>query len=66
VPSHANFVLVRVGDGQRVFAQMQELGVITRPMAAYALPQWIRITVGTPEENTRCLEALKKALSSTG
>ena len=64
VPSHANFVLVRVGPAQRVFTQMQELGVITRPMAGYQLPEWIRITVGTPEENTRCLEALKKVLGS--
>ena len=65
VPSHANFVLVRVRDGQRVFEEMQKLGVITRPMGGYQLPEWIRITVGTPEENTRCLAALKKALDST-
>jgi len=64
VPSHANFVLVRVGPAQRVFTQMQELSVITRPMTGYQLPEWIRITVGTPEENTRCLEALKKVLGS--
>src|SRR4029077_1606873 len=33
VPSHANFVLVRVGEGQRVFSELQKLGVIVRPMA---------------------------------
>jgi len=48
-----------------VFEEMQKLGVITRPMGGYQLPEWIRITVGTPEENTRCLDALKKALDST-
>jgi histidinol-phosphate aminotransferase len=62
VPSHANFVLVRVGDGQRVFEALQRQGVITRPMASYQLPEWIRITVGTPEENARCTSALRRCL----
>jgi histidinol-phosphate aminotransferase len=62
VPSSANFVLVRVGEGQKVFEAMQKLGVITRPMGGYQLPEWIRISVGTPQENERCLNALKKVL----
>ena len=62
VPSSANFILVRVGDGAKVFNEMQKLGVITRPMAGYQLPEWIRISVGTPAENERCLAALKKVL----
>ena len=62
IPSHANFVLVRVGDGQRVFEEVQKLGVITRPMGGYQLPEWIRVTVGTPDQNARCLAALKKVL----
>ena len=37
VPSAANFILVRVGDGQRVFKRMQKLGVIVRPMGGYQL-----------------------------
>jgi histidinol-phosphate aminotransferase len=61
-PSAANFVLVRVGDGQKVFEAMQRAGVITRPMGGYKLPEWIRITIGTPQENERCLAALKSAL----
>ncbi|HEY4414494.1 MAG TPA: aminotransferase class I/II-fold pyridoxal phosphate-dependent enzyme, partial [Verrucomicrobiae bacterium] len=61
VPSHANFILVRVGDGQRVFEAMQKLGVIVRPMGGYQLPEWIRISIGTPQENERCLGALKKS-----
>ena len=64
IPSHGNFVLVNVGDGARVFAQMQKLGVIVRPMGSYRLPEWIRITVGRPEENVRCLAALRQALDS--
>ncbi len=62
VPSAANFILVHVGDGKAVFEAMQKLGVITRPMAGYLLPEWIRISVGTPQENQRCLEALKQSL----
>src|SRR5665213_2598229 len=59
VPSSANFILVRVGDGKKVFEEMQKLGVITRFMGGYQLPEWIRISVGTPPENERCLGALK-------
>jgi histidinol-phosphate aminotransferase len=59
VPSYANFILVRVGEGQKVFDAMQKLGVITRPMGGYQLPEWIRISIGTPKENERSLTALK-------
>jgi histidinol-phosphate aminotransferase len=62
VRSHANFILVRVGDGHRVFTELQKLGVIVRPMGGYALPEWIRISIGTPKQNERCLEALKSLL----
>lgn len=64
VPSAANFLLVKVGDGQRVFQAMQRSGVITRPMAGYGLPEFIRISVGTPGENERCLRALEAALAT--
>jgi histidinol-phosphate aminotransferase len=62
VPSFANFILVRVGEGQKVFDAMQKQGVIVRPMGGYQLPEWIRISVGTPKENERCLGVLKSAL----
>lgn len=64
VESQANFVLVEVGDGQEVFNDMQKQGVIVRPMAGYQLPRHIRISIGTPAENKRCLAALKKALKN--
>jgi histidinol-phosphate aminotransferase len=63
VPSAGNFILVRVGEGQRVFDAVQKLGVIVRPMGGYQLGEWIRISVGTPEENERCLKALRSVLS---
>jgi histidinol-phosphate aminotransferase len=62
IPSAANFVLARVKEGQRVFDALQKEGVITRPMGGYQLPEWIRISVGTPEQNARCLAALKSVL----
>jgi len=62
MPAAANFILVRVGDGQKVFEAMQRQGVIVRPMGGYQLGEWIRISVGTPKENERCLGALKNSL----
>ena len=62
VPSRANFILVRVGEGQRVFEALQKLGVIVRPMGGYQLPEWIRISIGTFDENVRCINTLKKIL----
>jgi histidinol-phosphate aminotransferase len=65
VPSAGNFILVEVGDGGRVFERLQEQGLITRPMAGYQLPEFIRISVGTPAENQRCLAALERVLERT-
>ena len=63
IPSSANFILVHVGEGQKIFEAMQKQGVIVRPMGGYQLPEWIRITIGTPEQNERCLATLQKALA---
>jgi histidinol-phosphate aminotransferase len=63
VPSHGNFLLVRVGDGGRVYQRLLERGVIVRPVANYALPEHLRVTIGLPAENRRFLDALKVALA---
>ncbi len=63
VPSVGNFVLVQVRDGQRVFTELQKLGIIVRPMGGYQLPEWIRISISTPAENSRCMAALNKVLA---
>jgi histidinol-phosphate aminotransferase len=62
IPSAANFIVVRVGDGQKVFEALQRLGVIVRPLGGYQLGEWLRITIGAPAENLRCLNALKACL----
>jgi len=64
VPSFANFILVKVGDGDRVFKEMLQQGVIVRAMRGYKLPEWVRISIGTPEQNTRCLEVLDAVLTT--
>jgi len=58
VPSVANFLLVRVGDGGRIFDALQRRGVIVRPVKSYGLPEWIRVTVGSAEQNERVLREL--------
>ncbi len=62
-PSHGNFLLVKVGDGGRVYQRLLEQGVIVRPVANYALPEHLRVTVGLAEENRRFLAALEAALA---
>jgi len=63
VPSQANFVLVNVGDGNKVFNALMAKGVIVRAMASYQLPAWIRVTVGTPAQNHRFISELQALLS---
>ncbi len=58
----ANFLLVKVGDGLKVFDALQRRGVIVRPVKSYGLPEWIRITVGTKTQNERVLAELKTIL----
>ena len=64
VPSHGNFVLVRVGKGQEVFRQLLSQGVIVRAMGGYQFPEHIRVTVGTMDENRKFIEALQRVVKS--
>ncbi len=51
-----------LGDVDQLFQDMLKEGVIVRAMRGYKLPGWVRISVGTPEENQRCLEVLDRCL----
>lgn len=62
VPSQANFILLRVGDSEAVFNRLLRSGVIVRPMGAYDLPEYIRVTVGKMEENVRFITCLKEVI----
>ena len=56
----ANFVMVKVEDALGKFTAMQKCGVIVRPNVGYGLPDWLRITIGRPEQNERCIRELSK------
>ncbi|HEY2102972.1 MAG TPA: histidinol-phosphate transaminase [Chthoniobacterales bacterium] len=62
IPSTANFILVKVGDGAAIFRAMLREKVIVRAMSGYALPQWVRISIGTMEQNRKCVDALRRVL----
>jgi histidinol-phosphate aminotransferase len=62
IPSAGNFVTVRVVDGAAVNGRLLRQGVIVRPIAGYGLPEWLRVSIGLPEENARFLDALRAAL----
>lgn len=65
VPSFANFIYLETGnDAQKDFEALLKMGVIVRPLGFMGFPRAMRITVGTEEENRRCLDALKKLLAT--
>lgn len=67
VPSHANFILVDVGErATEVYQRLLREGVIVRPLTSFGMENAVRITVGTPEENRRLIKAMKKALAEIG
>jgi histidinol-phosphate aminotransferase len=62
-PTQTNFFLIDVGyDARVVYQAMLRKGVIVRAMHSYGLPNYIRISVGLPEENQRFIEALKEVM----
>ncbi len=62
IPSHGNFITLRVGKANEVFRRLLKRGVIVRPVAGYQLPEHLRVTVGTAAENERFLGALAASL----
>lgn len=50
VPSQANFILVRVGRADEWFRALLDHGVIVRAAGSFGMPEWLRVTVGTPGE----------------
>ncbi len=67
VPSSGNFVLFRAGTddaaGSRVNLALLKRGIIVRPVGNYGLPQWLRVSIGLPQENAAFLEALQAVLA---
>lgn len=63
IPSAGNFVLVHVGDGIRIFRELLQRRIIVRALKGYNLAEWVRISIGTMEQNRRCIAALKEVLA---
>lgn len=59
LPSAGNFLMVHVGEGRTVHARLLAAGVEVALLDSYGLPQWLRITVGLPEQNEAVLVALR-------
>ncbi|OLB47911.1 MAG: histidinol-phosphate transaminase [Candidatus Rokubacteria bacterium 13_2_20CM_2_70_11] len=63
VPSRANFILVDVGrSAADIYQKLLHEGVIVRPMTPFGMETALRITVGTPEENRKLVNALRTVL----
>jgi histidinol-phosphate aminotransferase len=62
VPASANFVMVNVGDGYAVFQKLLKHKIIVRPLKGYGLSEWVRISVGTMNENKKLIAALREVL----
>jgi len=64
IPSKGNFIAVDFGrDAASINAAMLREGVILRPVGGYGMPTFLRVSIGLPAENARCLEALAKVLA---
>ena len=62
IPSHGNFITLRVGKAAEIYRRLLKRGVIVRPVANYGMPEHLRVTIGTEEENERFLGALAASL----
>jgi histidinol-phosphate aminotransferase len=64
-PSDANFILVRVPDAAAVFEGMRRRGVLVKNLdtGVPLLEGCVRLTIGTPDENRRCLAAFRESLA---
>ncbi|MBU9889428.1 MAG: histidinol-phosphate transaminase [Candidatus Omnitrophica bacterium] len=64
LPSQANFILMNVkSEGRELYHYLLRHGLIVRPMAAYELPEWIRVTVGRRSQNVQLIRLLKTYFS---
>lgn len=63
IESAGNFVTFKVGDAASVNMALLRQGVIVRPIGGYGMPEWLRVSIGLPEENERFIAALSDALA---
>jgi histidinol-phosphate aminotransferase len=64
IPSSGNFVSVNINQpAEPIYAALLKKGVIVRPVANYGMPEFLRISIGTKEENNFFINALKEVLT---
>src|SRR5690349_11260289 len=66
-PSEANFVMTVLPDEQaamRIYEELLMKGVVVRPLKAFGLPNCLRISTGTDEDNEFCMEALGRVYAA--
>ncbi len=63
IPSYGNFITIRVGRASEIYKRLLKRGVIVRPVGGgYQLPEHLRVTIGTGDENDLFLAALAASL----
>ena len=66
-PSQANFVMTVLPteqDAARIFENLLTQGVVVRPLKAFGLPNCLRISTGTDDDNRLCIEAWSKSYAA--
>ena len=61
IPSYGNFICFRIGGATAMYRRLLELGVIVRPIASYAMPDYLRVSIGLETDNDKFLSALAQA-----
>jgi histidinol-phosphate aminotransferase len=67
-PSQANFVMTVLpseADAMRIFEELLGRGIVVRPLAAFGLPNCLRISTGLDEDNRLCIDALRKTYAAS-
>jgi len=67
VPSEANFLMLVLDSEAKAAALVEELlkqGIVTRPLKAFGLPNCVRISTGTDDDNRRAVEAMERTLEA--
>jgi len=67
VPSQANFIMTVLPSEQeanRIFEELLSQGVVTRPLKAFGLPNCLRISTGTDEDNRLAVEAMRRVYAA--
>lgn len=64
VPTEANFVMIKTPiPGRELFKELLIKGVVVRPIDGYGLPEYVRVSIGLPQENQRFFSSLEELLT---